>query len=535
MTFANYAPLMKYIQSSGAHIIMLIIFMSLLYLPCLGTPGISRTAELRYAEVAKETFEDGHWVIPYFNGEVYYHKPPLFFCTVALLSKATGTVTEVTARLPSVLGAFGTVLVTYFLGKSLFGSRAGLMAALILACTPKFHHYARAVRLDVMYTFFITSALASFYYGYMYKQRTYLFLSGAMIALAALTKGPLILYFPAATIFFYLAYCHDLRFLVSRDCLLGVVVLLLTVLAWAIPAYMEGGSNYINGFIPNNITKYATKSAEWDAPLEYLGDVFIGAAPWAFLFPLVLYNYFSNRRGHKGTTFLLIWVSVTFLSFCLTFERKSTYLLPIYPALSITIASYFDMHLGGRKTMTQLEMFSAAVYSLAIGVGLLTGKIANSPAIGLHYVIITTLMCITLLATVAFLSIHSKSLYALFVSSLISLSVCAFSQNVYFIPKISEELSPKALCKEIRGLINDDAPLGIYKEPKLRYAFRFYADINTDSFATEGSLARFLDSSERAYCLMRLTDYRFLRKHNLSSPAKELTSNKKRYVLVFKQ
>lgn len=340
---------MKYSQSSSAHIIILITFMSLLYLPCLGTPSLSGSSELRYAEVAKETLEDGHWVVPYFNGEIYYHKPPLFFCIVALLSKATGSITEVTARLPSVLGAFGTVLVTYSLGKSLFGRRAGLLAALILACTPKFYHYTRAVRLDVVYTFFVTSALASFYYGYTYKQRTYLFLSGSMIALAALTKGPLTLYFPAAIIFLYLAYCHDLRFLVSRNCLLGVVVLLLTILVWVIPACMEGGCNYINGFIPNNITKYATKSAEWDVPLEYLGDVFIGAAPWALFFPMVLYHYFSSGARHKETTFLLIWMSVIFLSFCLTFERRSPYLLPIYPALSIMIASYFDTHLEARQ------------------------------------------------------------------------------------------------------------------------------------------------------------------------------------------
>lgn len=136
---------------------------------------------------------------------------------------------------------------------------------------------------------------------------------------------------------------------------------------------------------------------------------------------------------------------------------------------------------------------------------------------------------------VVFLSIRSKSIYVFFISSLISLSVCDISQGVYFMPRIGEELSPKALCKEIRGLMKDGASLGIYKEPQLRYAFRFYADTNTNFIATEDSLAKFLDSSERAYCLMSLKDYRSLRKHTLPLRAKELMPFKKGYVLVFKQ
>ncbi|MEE9585242.1 MAG: glycosyltransferase family 39 protein, partial [Candidatus Brocadiales bacterium] len=319
---------MKYLQGSSSHILILVMFCFLLYLPRLGTTSLLGTSELRYAQVSKEMLEDGHWVVPYFRGEVYCNKPPLFFWTVALLSKAVGEVTETTARLPSVVCAIGIVLVTYFLGKNLYGWRAGLMAALMLACFPKIHTYTREVRLDVMHTFFMTSALASFYYGYTYKQRRYLLLAGFAMGLMVLNKGPLALYFPPAIIFFYLAYCRDLRFLVSKDCLLGVFVLLITLLAWAIPAYLEGGNSYVEGFRMCNFTRFVVREKEWDVPLEYLGDVFAGAAPWSFLFPLVIYKYFSGGRSSKETTFLLIWFTIVFVFFCLSFQRRSPYIMP---------------------------------------------------------------------------------------------------------------------------------------------------------------------------------------------------------------
>ncbi|MBI5125281.1 MAG: hypothetical protein HZA70_03520, partial [Planctomycetes bacterium] len=51
--------MIRAMQGSRVHIIILIAFSSLLYLPLLGKPDLWNHSELRYAQVAKETLEDG--------------------------------------------------------------------------------------------------------------------------------------------------------------------------------------------------------------------------------------------------------------------------------------------------------------------------------------------------------------------------------------------------------------------------------------------------------------------------------------------
>ncbi|HHT9131814.1 MAG TPA: hypothetical protein ACFYED_04940, partial [Candidatus Tripitaka californicus] len=342
----------------------------------------------------------------------------------------------------------------------------------------------------------------------------------------------------------YLVYCRDLRFLLSRDSLLGIIVILLTISTWALLAYMEAGGSYFGGFVAENFTRYEEKHIHPEAIPAYIGDIFIGAAPWSFLFPLVLYRYFSNRKAHgasdpvpygmepsKKATFLVIWVVVMFLSFCLTFTRRSPYLLVIYPPLAILVAQFFDTHILSLRQISQPRVYTYVMSRTAVVLELLTRKSANNPIISTQYVVTATLVSIAFLAIVGVLSLRNKSLHLLFVTSLISLSVCAVSMDIYFLPKINDLVSTKVLCKEIQKLAKDGATIGVYKEPSLHYTF--YTDARVRSIPSEDALAGFLDSSERVYCLISIENYQSLKKHTSSLRTKELTSDK-RYLAVFK-
>ncbi|HHT9118836.1 MAG TPA: hypothetical protein ACFYD1_09395, partial [Candidatus Hypogeohydataceae bacterium YC38] len=190
-----------------------------------------------------------------------------------------------------------------------------------------------------------------------------------------------------------------------------------------------------------------------------------------------------------------------------------------------------DTHILSLRQISQPRVYTYILCLTAVVIGLLTGKASNNPIISTQYVVTATLVSIAFLAIVGVLSIRNKSLHLLFVSSLISLSVCAVSMDIYFLPKINEWVSTKVLCKEIQNLAKDGATIGIYKEPPLHYTF--YTDARVRPIPSEDVLASFLDSSERAYCLISLENYQSLKKHTSSLRTKELTSDK-RYLAVFK-
>src|ERR1044071_8885731 len=101
----------------------------LLFLPGLGGRDLWNPDEARYAEVAREMPLAGSYAVPHLNGQVYSLKPPLLFWSIRTAAHLTGGLDEVAARLPSALAAIGTLLLTYRLGRRLFGRRAGGLAA----------------------------------------------------------------------------------------------------------------------------------------------------------------------------------------------------------------------------------------------------------------------------------------------------------------------------------------------------------------------------------------------------------------------
>ncbi len=80
--------------------------------------------------------------------------PPLYYIIVSYWMRLVPE-TEAMLRLPSVLFGIGAVALLFLLGRRLLGSRAGLIAALLMAVSPFHIHYsqeARAYSLMVLLT-----------------------------------------------------------------------------------------------------------------------------------------------------------------------------------------------------------------------------------------------------------------------------------------------------------------------------------------------------------------------------------------------
>ena len=156
----------------------------------LGDRGIWTPLEARYALVAREMLEAGHWVLPHLGGQVYADKPPLLFWSIAFISALGSGVTEWTARLPTALAAVCVCLVTWRLGVRLFSPTSGLMAALVLATSGGFFWSGRQALPDMLLTLWTTTACWAVWEWLAGMRRKAAIAAGACMGLATLSKGP---------------------------------------------------------------------------------------------------------------------------------------------------------------------------------------------------------------------------------------------------------------------------------------------------------------------------------------------------------
>ena len=168
----------------------------LLFFVKLGMPFLDPDEGL-YATIAHEMLSRGDWIIPHMNGLPYLEKPPLYFWLTALTFQLFG-LSEWATRLWSALAALGTVLLTWRIGRRLYGRRAGLLAGLVIATVVGNTLYVRKASTDQLFVFCLTLAM----YGFLRdaeradrgRARFLLFYLGA--ALAVLAKGFIGVVFP---------------------------------------------------------------------------------------------------------------------------------------------------------------------------------------------------------------------------------------------------------------------------------------------------------------------------------------------------
>jgi len=158
--------LKRFIAKTRIQVFILLVFCSLLFILGVGRWDLWNPDEPRYAQVAREMVDRGDWVLMHVNGNTYEDKPPLFFWLIALSSFLWQGFTSFSARFPSAFLSTLTVLLTFFLGKKLYGSRAGFLSALILATSFEFAYLSIRANIDATLTFFTTASLLFFLQWY---------------------------------------------------------------------------------------------------------------------------------------------------------------------------------------------------------------------------------------------------------------------------------------------------------------------------------------------------------------------------------
>ena len=128
----------------------LIVISVIYFLPGLFSPrDFWIEDEARYAEIVREMMIEHEWFIPHLNGHYYPDKPPLYFWLVIFSSIVFGTISPFTFLLVTFFSTVGCIVSIYYLGKYLFDSMSGFLAAIVLTSTFLFIISGQIARMDI--------------------------------------------------------------------------------------------------------------------------------------------------------------------------------------------------------------------------------------------------------------------------------------------------------------------------------------------------------------------------------------------------
>jgi 4-amino-4-deoxy-L-arabinose transferase-like glycosyltransferase len=239
---------------------------------------------------------------------------------------------EVFGRVLAAVLGVATVYVTYLLGRLLYGTRAGLIAAALLAVMPYHVVVTRQILLDGPRTLISTLTLYLLARFALTERVTWLNAAAAALGLAVLCKEDSVILVGAIYAFLALtpALRTRIRDLIGAAAIFALIVAAMTVaLDWA--GRTGTGSDYLVWQLfrrPNHTFLFYPAVV----PVAIGLGVIVAAAAGMWLL---------RRDASWRETLLLSWIAVPVAFFQLFPVKGFQYLLPIAPALAVLAGRFF--------------------------------------------------------------------------------------------------------------------------------------------------------------------------------------------------
>jgi 4-amino-4-deoxy-L-arabinose transferase-like glycosyltransferase len=348
-------------------LILLVCAFALLFTYKIGSPPLFEEDEAKITEEAREILVTGDWTTLHLNFKPWFHKPPLYMWLTAATFAVLG-VSEFTARIWSALFSLGSILTVFFIARILYDEATAGLSAIVLGSSLFFIALSRAAFVDTGLTFFISLSILFFLVAYREEKKRYFLLFSALaMALATMTKGPLGIILPSATIFFYLILERNLKFLLHniKEILLSIIIYCAAALPWWIAETMLYGKTFLHDLFGDFMVGIYTSTFQKHAgPVYfYVLVILIGMLPWTF--HVFRGTYEAFKKDERDRSLLLIaWAAVVFIIFSTAKTKVPGYILPIFPALAILAArSYMKSRLAPRLIV--LPLLVSVVFVIA--------------------------------------------------------------------------------------------------------------------------------------------------------------------------
>jgi len=344
--------------------------------------------EPRYAQVAKEMWDRGSFVVLHLCGSVYPDKPPLFYWLASLLGVASGW-SEFAMRLVSIAATGGSAWLVAGLARRWFGAAEAAWAPCLYLAFALVSDLGGRLQLDPLLAFFCLASLNALSSPAPDAARAgrRVVLAGAAAGLGALTKGPVaFVHVLLPWIGWRLAGVLPTRVgggattparATARARGLAVLLALAPVLVWATAVVALEPALFRDLFFGQHLERAVDGSRHGGPPWKHLGRMPLMLLPWTLPVLLGLVDAVRSWRAHRagrpwdpGLVRAGIWLGVLFAFFSAIPSKRDLYLLPAYPAAALLGARWIAFRLPDRPLSRWVAWLPVALLGLGGGAAL---------------------------------------------------------------------------------------------------------------------------------------------------------------------
>ena len=323
-------------------IILLALIIVSFYLPAPFLP-LFDLDEGAFSEATREMLLNHNYITTYLNGALRFDKPILIYWLQALSVKLFG-LNEFALRLPSIIAATFWAMITYFFAKRYFNQKIAFLSTLFMVSSLQITIIAKAAIADSLLNFFLATTLFLLFEYTKTQKKQLLYLASAAAAFGVLTKGPVALFIPFMTLFFYLLSKKNLK--LFFNIIFNPTALLLffaIALPWYILEYLDQGQKFIDGFfLKHNISRFRTALEHHSGSIfYYIPVVIVGLMPFSFVF-LKLLSQIKKYLNNDFFRYFLILFGFVFFFFSLSSTKLPHYVIYGYSGLFVMMAVVFE-------------------------------------------------------------------------------------------------------------------------------------------------------------------------------------------------
>jgi 4-amino-4-deoxy-L-arabinose transferase-like glycosyltransferase len=352
----------------------------LLFLPgFFNIPPIDRD-EARFAQATKQMVETSDFVDIRFQDDVRYKKPVGIYWlqsaaveTASVLGLPRAELRIWIYRIPSLVGAVGAVLLTYWAALAFVTRRGAVFAALMMCSSVLLGVEARLAKTDAMLLLTVVAAMGALARVYLSWQHgedpehppwSWPAIFWTALAGGVLLKGPLILMFVALTIITLAILDRSATWLWRLRPVWGLMWTLVLVLPWFVAIFWRAGETFFTDSIGGDmLSKLAAQESHGAPPGLYLLLFWITFWPGAPLAGMATPAVWRARR-EPGAQFLLAWLVPSWIVFELVLTKLPHYVLPLYPAFAILTAGALERRVLSRSWLRRGSAWWFAIPAL---------------------------------------------------------------------------------------------------------------------------------------------------------------------------